>query len=93
MSCLPLKNDFTSGEVAPFSPSSGRRAGDEGLNRLETQPPHPNPLPRKAGGEGGDFHITSYLTEIPTLASFQPSHRATLLPHPEDGASVGKRAI
>jgi len=41
-------------------------------NRYENlSPPHPSPLPRKAGGEGGDIRATSHLLKTPILSSFQ----------------------
>ena len=65
----------------PFSPSPrlrGEGAGGEGPNCLETLPPHPGPLPRKAGGEGGNTRVTLQSFKTLMLPSIQHFHQATL---------------
>jgi len=38
-------------------------------------PPRPDPLPRKAEGEGGEIRVPSHLIKTPVLFSFQHFHR------------------
>ncbi len=63
--------------LSPPLPVFGERGlGGEGQYRLETRPPHPGPLPRKAGGEGGDIRVTSQLVNTPELSSCQHFRQA-----------------
>ncbi len=49
----------------------GEGAGGEGPNCMETLPPLPGPLPRKAGGEGGNTRFTLQTFKRHTLPSIQ----------------------
>ncbi len=67
----------------PFSPSPrlrGEGAGGEGPNCLETLPPHPGPLPRKAGGGGGNTRVN--LQTFKTLLTLKPENNVSSTPHP-----------
>ena len=70
---------------------SSAQAGGEGPNRLAIQPPHPGPLPRSTGGEGGDIRVRSCPLNTVTLPNFVHFHQATHRPSPVEKNGRGQR--
>ena len=82
------------GGSSPLPRLWGERGGGEGVNArgsgagpptLRGSPPHPNPLPRKAGGEGDRHRLTP--NDLRPFSTFLATHRHSPLSGPSRGQS------